>query len=468
MSSVTEEMIYPKKNPLPFILYPPPMWPNAVGNDFVHKHLDIKSTVDDEFLVYISIPFCNVRCHSCPYFVDFVPREVEGLQTYVDALCEDIKRWGSYPRFKSGTLKSVFIGGGTGSILPVPMLKQVLDSLSESFNCSDDISISLEGNPRDFYDEKIDFIITDKRINRISLGVQSFNPKVLKIVGSPHAAEASTQVINKFVAKGFDNINIDMMYNMPGHTQEVWREDLGVLKSLGIKHFTIYLYRIHEGTAQEKFIDMGKVPQVLDKNSSYVIDMHAQAVKIAEEEGFKMYMFDHFAVPGHESPYNIWTFGEAKDTLGIGAGAFSFINNFRLGTDKNVKGYIESVKKGEHRISLVSEKLDLRNKMERYIIMAFQFFRINFKKFYDMFKVDFQLEFRDVIDRLLSKKLIIETPEYIEMTALGREWAMNVLLEFVNDKYWGGKAAQDVPNWAMNINMVNMVSVEREDWLGSK
>lgn len=458
---------YPEKCRLPFILYPPSMWENPLGSDFAGRYLGLNESAGD-FVVYVSIPFCRVQCKACPYFVRTLSEnDTAGYEErYVDALIKDIQRWGSYPRWRDGSLRAIYLGGGTGSILKTPNLKRVVDALFESFPISSDYSLTLEGNARDFTEDKLDYV-ANSPINRVSLGVQSFDENVLRIVGSPHAAKSSIEVITGLTRRGFKNIQMDMMYNMPGHNIEVWKQDLRMLEALDIKHFTIYLYRIHEGTPQDLLIKKGEVPPVLDPDSEYVINMHREAVKFAEQLGYKMYMFDHFAQEGYDNPYNWYTFKEARDALGIGASAYSFINSYRIGTKKDVDSYIDTANRGEHMITTVSDRMTPRVRKERYVIFAFQYFDVKFAAYRQQFDADLLEDFGDIVARLERKKLIEVLDDRIVMTELGKEWRMNVLLEFVNPSFWEDAKAIEQPNWAMNVPMVDLVANKRERWLGS-
>lgn len=463
-----ETQPYPEKCYLPFIFYPTAMWPNPYGTSFLQNHVDLQTPCGD-YVLYISIPFCRVRCKGCPYFVDLLtkadPKNKE--DTYLNALIKDIKKWSQYPRWKNSRLKAIYIGGGTGSILTTHNLKKLVDALCHYFPVTESTEITLEGNARDYDEEKIEYV-AHSPINRISLGVQSFDPEILKIVGSPHAAEDSERVILALQAKGMKNIQLDMMYNMPGHTMDVWRQDLTKLKNLGITHLTIYLYRIHEGTPQDKFIKEGKVPEMADRESPMVKLMYTEARDIAKEMGFELYMHNHFCKPGYRSIYNDYNLEHVSDTLGIGAGAYSLIDNYRIGTSKDVEEYIKTVEEGNHMVTTISEKMDFLNHKERYIMFTFQYYRVYFNRYRERFGSELFDDFGPIFRRLEQKKLVRFTPEAVEMTILGKEWFLNVVLEFVNPKFWGNKTSLDQPNWSMNVVLVDLLSDNRERWLGKE
>ncbi|WP_437957067.1 coproporphyrinogen-III oxidase family protein [Sorangium sp. So ce119] len=457
---------YAERCRLPFILYPPAMWTNREGHDFSDR-LALDQTAGD-YVVYVSVPFCRVRCKACPYFINTLsPEDPKGEENrYLNALIRDIERWGSYPRWKEGRCRAVYIGGGTGSILTTKNLERLVNAIQKSFPLAEGYGFTLEGNARDFDEPKLDYVASSA-INRVSLGVQSFHPEVLKIVGSPHAAEESARVITALHERGLKDVSLDLMYNMPLHTLAEWQSDLERVQDLGVTHFTIYLYRIHEGTAQDLLIKQGKIPPVRDPESPEVIQMRREATRFAERLGYREYMFDHFAKPGFESQYMLWSWREAdKDALAIGPGAYSYINGYRVGTDKDVDGYVADVDRGRHRFSTVSVKMDDRGRRERYVIFAFEFFHIDFAHYKQTFGTSFLDDWGDLARKLERKGLVDLLPDRMQLTELGREWRANILLEFVNPAYWNDRAALRERNWSMNTPMVQIVANDRKKWLG--
>lgn len=459
---------YPAKYTTPFILYPPALWKNDIGQR-ITRQLALDETGRD-FVLYLSVPFCRVRCLSCPYFVDLLsPRDPHDKESrYVEAVVSDIERWASYRRFQTGTLRAVYLGGGTGSILRTENLKRIVDAIHLNFPVAPDLEMTLEGNARDYDEEKLDYV-AESPINRTSLGVQSFDAELLKTIGSPHAAEQSTRVITGMLERGLQNVQIDMMYNLPGHRREVWQADLARLRDLDVKHLTTYLYRIHPDTPQAKLINVGKVPPLLDKESAYVKNMYEDLLETTSKAGFSMYMFDHFCRPGWENVYNEWTFKQNTivEVLGVGPGAYSYINDYRFGTDKDVEGYIAASARGEHLITAVSDQLSAQVRKERYIINVLQYMRLDLDDYRRAFGTELAADFPRVVQRLTDRGLAVVEGRQIVLTALGREWHMNVMLEFTNDMFWGDTTALNHPHWAMNTPMVDLFAGRREDWLGA-
>jgi oxygen-independent coproporphyrinogen-3 oxidase len=457
---------YPKRCYLPFILYPPAMYRNDEGHQFVVNQLDLDKDGDD-FVLYIGIPFCRVRCKACPYFIDVLPKtDHKGEEDrFVDALIGDIRHWGSYRKWNTGRLRAVYLGGGTASILKTANLRRVVDTVFESFSATGDCSFTLEGNARDFDEEKLDYVASS-RIDRVSLGVQSFQPEILKVVGSPHAANDSIRVIKALQARGMLNIQIDLMFNMPEHTLEIWKKDLALMADLGIVHFTVYLYRLHDGTPQDNLVRAGKVRPMLDPETPIVKSMVLEVRELAAAHGYNNYMVDHFARPGYENQYNHWSWKIYTDALAIGPGGYSYFDGYRLGTSKDIHAYIDAVDKGEFLINTITPKMSERIARERYVIFTLLYFCVELEAYRAKYGADFVNDFGDIVDRLLEKGLVEMLPDRMQLTTLGREWQSNVILEFFNPAFWGDEKALAEPNWSMNIPMVEIGARQREYWLG--
>jgi oxygen-independent coproporphyrinogen III oxidase len=457
---------YPRKCYLPFILYPPAMRRNDKGHRFMVEDVDMNKDGDD-FVLYLSVPYCRVRCKACPYFIDVLPKsDHRGEEDrYVDALVKDIAHWASHRKWRTGRLRAIYLGGGTGSLLKTKNLRRVVDTVFECFDVPDGYCFTLEGNARDFDDEKIDYV-AQSRITRLSLGVQSFQPEVLRIVGSPHAAEESISVTKALQRRGFFNIQMDLMFNMPEHTLDVWQRDLATMIELGIPHFTVYLYRIHPDTPQARLIRANKVAPALHPDVPAVKAMRRGMRELAAAHGYNQYMVDHFCKPGFENKYNVWSWKIYTDALAIGPGAYSYFDGYRFGTAKDIEDYVAHVDRGEFLISTIGDRMSDRVERERYVIFTLLFFSISFAAYRARYGAEFIDDFRPILDRLVRKKLVTVDRDEMRLTELGIEWQSNVILEFFNPAFWSDKGALSEPNWSMNIPMVELGAQSQSYWLG--
>lgn len=456
---------------MPFILYPPDMY--DVYSDEETIKLEKSLELDDggnDFVMYLSVPYCRIKCKACPYFVELLPKNTEKqasmLDRYVDALIKDLKRHASNKRWGESTLRGVYIGGGTGSLLEIHHMEKILNTLTSSFRLDSECEITLEGNAEDFTVEKANFI-ANSVINRISLGAQSFQTEVLKTVGSPHKASKTIDTIRMLQEAGIEHIQLDMMYNMPGHTIEQWEKDFQVLSELGIKHLTTYLYRVTPGTRQEKLINEGKVPAVADAESEVVKKMQMMLTQFAEKAGMKNYMLEHYALPGYESKYNKWTMSECVDALGIGAGAYSFINQRRTGTSKDIERYIRSVEDQKETFTTAGIHLTPMISKQRYIIFNLLYYRIDKNHYFNTWGSNVSDDFSEILESLISDNLLVEESNIIKVTELGKNWLQNIMLEFFDDSMWENSMAlkQQQSSWAMNNHMIDIGASDKSFWL---
>lgn len=463
--------MYKNRCYMPFILYPPDMYdfPEAKAESQIIKSLDLDSDGTD-FVMYLSIPYCRVCCKACPYFVDLLPinngKTQRILDRYVDALVLDLKRHAAMHRWGNARLRGVYIGGGTGSLLEISHLDKILSTLSRYFRLADDCEITLEGNAKDFDKEKAIFV-ANSIINRISLGAQSFQPDVLKIVGSPHKAQQTIDAIRMLQNAGIEHIQLDMMYNMPGHTLEHWEKDFKVLHELGIKHLTTYLYRVTPGTRQESLIKAGKVAPVADAESALVKQMQTMIRQFAADAGMHNYMYEHYALPGYESRYNHWTMKECVDALGFGPGAYSFINQRRTGISKDVDRYIDAVTNGDNTFTTASIQLTPKLSKQRYMIFNLLYYRVDKAHYRQAWKTDCYDDFKSIIDGLIRDNLMQDTGTEFIVTDSGKNWLQNMMLEFFDDSMWENSQAlkQQQSSWAMNNHMIDISASKKEFWL---
>lgn len=463
--------MYKNRCYMPFILYPPDMYDVLSKEEHakLERSLNLGSNGTD-FVMYLSVPYCRVRCKACPYFVDLLPKNAEKkaklLDRYVNALVRDLKHHAATNRWGNATLRGVYIGGGTGSLLEIRHLDNILGTLKNHFKLAKDCEITLEGNAEDITLEKSAYI-AQSIINRISLGVQSFQPEVLRTVGSPHKALQTVDAIQMLQKAGVEHIQLDMMYNMPGHNLEHWEKDFEILGDLGIKHLTTYLYRVTPGTQQEKLIAAGTVPPVADPESEIVKQMQTIIAQFAADQGMVNYMLEHYALPGYESKYNHWTMTECVDALGVGAGAYSFINQRRTGISKDVERYITAVENGDPTFTTAGIELSPLLSRQRYIIFNLLYYRIDKVHYRAKWGGEVLDDFGEIFKNLIADGLMVDTSTAIKVTESGKNWLQNIMLEFFDDSMWENSVAlkQQQSSWAMNDHMIGIGASNKSFWL---
>lgn len=304
--------------------------------------------------LYIHIPFCKQACHYCDFHFSTSLKKKREL---VDALCSEmILRKGEI----NEPLETIYFGGGTPSLLEEADLEQIFDAIYSTFKISSTPEITLEANPDDLTKDKLE-ILARSKINRLSIGVQSFFDEDLKLMNRAHnSAEASGCL--ELAKQYFDNISIDLIYGMPEMSNARWEENLNKALALDIPHISSYALTVEPNTALKKFIDKGLVKPVDDEVAQAHFEILQQKMVAA---GFENYEFSNFGKPGYFSRNNTayWT---QKSYLGIGPSAHSYDGNRRSWNINNNALYIKSITNGQ--LPLEREILSLTDKYNEYVM----------------------------------------------------------------------------------------------------
>lgn len=281
--------------------------------------------------LYIHIPFCKSKCKYCD-FLSF-PRS-EYINAYKEALLKEINAFDC-----SDTVKSIFIGGGTPSLIDSSIMAEIMDSLGK-FNILENAEITIEANPGTLTDNKLK-TYRENGINRISMGLQAWQNNLLKTLGRIHTREEFIE--NYYItSKYFDNINIDLMFSLPDQTFEIWIETLENVTSLKPKHISAYSLIVEEGTPFYN-MDLNLPDEETDRK------MYHSAIKYLNDKGYKQYEISNFALPGYNSIHNTvyWQRGNYK---GFGLGSASLINNTRYKNTESIEDYINGITVTEREI----------------------------------------------------------------------------------------------------------------------
>ena len=273
--------------------------------------------------LYVHIPFCKSRCIYCDFYS--TTREAE-QEAYVGALCREIReRRHELPAEADGRVcaRTIYIGGGTPSLLSPAQLARIFGCIRENYAVADGAEVTVEMNPEDVVvDEALSLAggLANGTFNRVSLGIQTFDDDLLRLLRRRHSAERAVEAVKSLQLVGAQNISIDLIYGLPGQTLELWERDLDVAFSLGVQHLSAYALSYEEGTPLWRMRQRGEVQEAADELS---VRMYERLCQRAREAGFEHYEISNFALPGYHSRHNssYWT-GEAY--LGFGPGAHSF------------------------------------------------------------------------------------------------------------------------------------------------
>ena len=279
--------------------------------------------------IYIHIPFCVHKCNYCD-FNSYAGME-DTIEAYFDALIREIRTFSRTRRLSADT---VYLGGGTPSCVDTKYITAVLDEIFTSFNIMKESEISMECNPGTVTGRELS-ALRGAGINRLSIGLQSTDDKMLAALGRIHSLRDFEDCFSAARGAGFDNISADLMYGLPNQTAEHWHKTLERAAAFGAEHLSCYSLKIEEGTP---FYTMG----VAVPDDDTVADMYADCVEFLGGRGYARYEISNFAKSGFESRHNL-KYWRCDDFIGFGAGAYSCMNGSRFSNIGNVDGYIRSV-----------------------------------------------------------------------------------------------------------------------------
>lgn len=279
--------------------------------------------------IYIHIPFCHSKCHYCDFYS--APHKEDWMEAFSKALCSELSERRSEVDYIPDTL---YIGGGTPSCLPEKYLSGIISSVMNAFAPFSEATI--EVNPEDVTDEFARFCI-DSGINRVSMGIQSFNDSELREVGRRHTAAEAIAAVGILRSAGISNISCDLIYGLPGQDIESWKKNVDTMLSLRPPHFSAYLLSYEPGTRLYARLLAGKVRQADEEEAAAMYDYLSTR---SRECGYEHYEISNFALPGFRSRHNS-SYWKDEPYLGLGPSAVSFDGKNRRRTNvAGIKEYI--------------------------------------------------------------------------------------------------------------------------------
>lgn len=302
--------------------------------------------------LYLHIPFCKSRCIYCGFYSS---TQSSFRQVYVEALCRELVLRKDY--IKGEPVETIYLGGGTPSQLTLPELQQIFSYIYKVYSVRDDAEITLEGNPDDMTMEYVRGLRSSLPVNRISMGVQTFDDKKLLFLRRRHTAAEARKAVENCQAAGFSNISIDLIYGLPGEDDTAWHRDVEEAISLQVPHLSAYCLMFEEGTPLYHLQQTGKVKEESDEQT---LRFYTYLVERLRKAGYEHYEISNFCLPGYYSRHNS-SYWSGKRYLGCGASAHSYDGESRQWNVASLTDYIKSINKGE--IPCEKETLSLT---ERY------------------------------------------------------------------------------------------------------
>ena len=306
------------------------------------------------FGLYLHIPFCKQACHYCDFHFSTSFKKKSEL---VNALCKELML---RKNELSGKVETIYFGGGTPSLLSSEELSHIFETIYSNYKISENPEITLEANPDDLTLARIQEL-ANSRINRLSIGIQSFFEEDLKLMNRAHNASEALECIKK-TKEFFENISIDLIYGIPKMSNKRWKKNLEIALNLNVPHLSCYALTVEPKTALKKFIEKGIVPPVDEEAAK---EHYEILLSETEKSGLENYEFSNFGKPGFHSRNNT-AYWEGKPYLGIGPSAHSYDGKFRSWNVANNTKYIKSIGAGE--LPSEQEFLSKEDKYNEYIM----------------------------------------------------------------------------------------------------
>jgi len=373
--------------------------------------------------LYIHIPYCIHKCGYCDF--NSHPIKHDEMDHYIDALVAEMQH---YAKIYSNTniIKTIFLGGGTPTTLTVYQLERILKECVKEFKVAPDAEITIEANPATIDIEQMKSI-RQTGYNRISIGVQSFDKTELKLLDRAHGPEEVHSTVDCARKAGFDNLSLDLMFAVPNQSLSSWESNLDKALEKNPEHLSTYNLTIEQGTAFSKLQSNGKLIMPEDDHQ---LELYKKTIERLTKKGLHHYEISNFARQGKECKHNI-TYWKNTNTLGLGAGASSYINGTRFKNINLPAHYIRQVK--EEKIAVEhSEPLEPRQAMGETIMLGLRLLKgISIHQFERRFQVSFINLFKNIIHSLKEKELILIEDDCLRLSPKGLFLADSVILEFI-------------------------------------
>lgn len=365
--------------------------------------------------VYIHIPFCLQKCHYC-CFVSYTNNE-NYINSYINALVNEIEF--NLQKSPVKKLATIYIGGGTPSIIPVEYYKRIIASLNKYTNISSDCEFTIEINPGTV-DYQYLKTLRELGINRLSIGVQSFNNEILTIINRKHSSKQAIDAIKLAQKAGFDNVSIDLIYGLPRQTTEDWLNTLDIAVNQNIQHISAYGLKIEDGT----YFGNNEPKNLPDDEKTS--DMYLKTIHKLKSAGFEHYEISNFARLKMQSKHNM-NYWENNEYFGFGIAAHGYINGIRYSNCIELNDYITNPlqKNNENYISQ-------DEKLEEAIFLGMRMLKgIDLVKFQDKYNVDLITKHKATVDKYQDLKLLALKDNTLKLTTNGILLSNTVLADFL-------------------------------------
>ena len=377
-----------------------------------------------ELGIYVHIPFCKQKCKYCD-FISFTNCE-EKYEKYFESIIKEIEN--KKINISNTVVSTIYIGGGTPSIVPPKFIEQILNKIRSKFNVSDKAEITIEINPGTVNKEKLQYY-KNIGINRLSIGLQSADDRILNLIGRIHTYTEFEEAYTLARSIGFKNINVDLMIGLPTQSIEDITKTLNCIIEKNPEHISVYSLIVEEETKMFELISNNKLQLPNEKTER---EMYWLVKNTLAEKGYFQYEISNFSKKGYESKHNVncW---KQMEYIGYGVAAHSYFNNKRFSNITNIVEYIKNCEADNiEKNIIINEEQNKEEQMKEYMLLGLRKIEgINIEEFKNKFEENPLEIFEYEINKLINEELIENTGNFIKLTSKGLDLANQVWMEFV-------------------------------------
>lgn len=375
-----------------------------------------------ELGIYIHIPFCQKKCYYCD-FKSF-SNKFDIVEQYINYLIKEIDLYSD--KLSEYKVDTIFIGGGTPSCIDAKKIYMILNHIYNKVKNGDVEEITIETNPKTLDENKLN-VYKDIGINRISIGAQTINDKLLKRIGRIHSSKDFYKSYELIRKKGFKNVNVDIMFNLPGQTIDDVLNTLYEIINLEVKHLSFYSLKVEEGTP---FHNEYMASRLNLPHEDVEREMYHKGIEVLKSNKYVHYEISNFAKEEYECKHNI-KYWDVKPYIGLGLAAHSNIDHKRYYNYNDFNNYFNALDNNSLPIEDI-EKIDIEMEMAEVVILGLRLIKgINKKSFYDRFKVRIEDVYRNKLIKLEKQGLLSIEDKYIKLTKLGLDLSNIVFQELL-------------------------------------
>ena len=368
--------------------------------------------------IYIHIPFCKKACHYCNFHFS---TQLKYIDHFTEAIIQEIE---IQKKYLSQPIETLYFGGGTPSLLPIDHFHKILDKLRSVYSLDANIEFTIEANPDDIQPKQVN-AWKKAGVNRLSIGIQSFQPAALQWMNRAHTTEQAHEAIRAAQGEGIENISIDLIYGTPHLTNDDLIADLAMIDQYQIQHLSCYALTVEDKTALHRMIQNKKIDRVHPELQAAHFEI---ITNYTEKIGMERYEISNFSQPGFRSKHNS-NYWKGVPYLGLGPSAHSYNKNTRQWNVANNQLYFSTLKKNE--LPFEIEQLPLATKYNEYMMISLRCIEgFSLTYIFQNFGPEFHAHTLTITQGFLAKKWLTETSQGYTLTKSAKFFADGIASDF--------------------------------------